>query len=247
MEASGPPLATPARGPLASRPVLIGDRGITLIGDRGITRFGGLIARSNGLALRVVSDVEPSPEEVRQFAQLWWLPVFLGIVSIVLGGVVIAKPDHSLRALAVIVGIFILLDGIVQLVGAFAGDRANRGLLGLLGTVNLLIGIVLIRHPVTTVRVIALLIGLWLIAAAVIRLVVAFDTQGDRGGRILIAAVEGIFGIVIVASPHISFATLALLVGLSLIANGIGLIVFGVLLRTLKQDRSRRRGAAVTT
>jgi uncharacterized membrane protein HdeD (DUF308 family) len=194
-----------------------------------------------------VSASEPSPEQVRQFARLWWLSVFLGIVSIVLGGIVLAKPDHSLRAIAVIAGIFILLDGIVQLVGAFAGDRANRGLLGLLGTVNLLIGIVLIRHPVTTVQVIALLIGIWLIAAAVIRLVLAFDTQGDRVGRLLIAAVEGIFGIVIVSSPHIGFATLALLVGLSFVANGIGLIVFGVLLRTLKEDRSQRRGVAVTT
>jgi uncharacterized membrane protein HdeD (DUF308 family) len=160
---------------------------------------------------------------------------------------VLAKPDHSLRAIAVIAGIFILLDGVVQLVGAFTGDRANRGLLALLGTVNLLVGIVLIRHPVTTVQVIALLIGIWLIAAAVLRLVLAFDTEGDRVGRILIAAVEGIFGIVIVASPRIGFATLALLVGLSLIANGVGLIVFGVLLRTLKEDRRQRRGAAVTT
>lgn len=194
-----------------------------------------------------MSEVEPSPEEVRQFVRLWWLPVFLGILSIVLGAVVLAKPDNSLRTLAVIAGIFILLDGVVQLVGAFTGDRANRGLLVLLGILNLLIGILLIRHPVTTVQVIALLIGLWLIAAALLRLVVAFDTQGDRAGRILIAAVEGIFGIIIVASPRIGFATLALLVGLSFIANGIGLIVFGVLLRTLKEDRSQRRGAAGTT
>ena len=194
-----------------------------------------------------MSDVQPSPEEVRQFARLWWLPVCLGLISIVLGGVVLAKPDHSLRAIAVIAGIFILLDGIVQLVGAFAGDRANRGLLGLLGTVNLIIGIVLIRHPVTTVQVIALLIGIWLIAAAVIRLVLAFNTPGDRVGRVLIAVVEAIFGIIIVSSPRIGFATLAVLVGLSFIANGIGVIVFGVLLRTLKEDRSQRRGAAVTT
>jgi uncharacterized membrane protein HdeD (DUF308 family) len=194
-----------------------------------------------------VSRVDPSPEDVRRFARLWWLLVGLGIVSIVLGGVVLAKPDHSLRALAVIAGIFILLDGVVQLVGAFAGDEANPGLVGLLGTLNLIIGIVLIRHPVTTVQVIALLIGLWLIAAGVIRLVLAFNTRGDRVGRILIAAVEAIFGIVIVSSPRIGFSTLALLVGLSFIANGLGVIVFGVLLRTLKEDRTPRRGAAVTT
>lgn len=197
--------------------------------------------------MAAVSSLEPTPEDVRQLARLWWLPVCLGVISIVLGSVVLAKPDHSLKTLAVIAGIFILLDGVVQLVAAFAGDRANRGLAGLVGTVNLIIGILLIRHPVAGVQAVALLIGLWLIAAAVIRLVGAFNSPGDRLGRILIAAVEGIFGIVIVSSPHIGFATLALLVGISFIANGFGLIVFGVLLRTLKEDRGQRRGAAVTT
>jgi uncharacterized membrane protein HdeD (DUF308 family) len=193
-----------------------------------------------------VTNLEPTPDDVRAAARLWWVAVALGALSIVAGAIVLAKPSNSLRVLAVVAGILILLDGVVQLVAAFTGDRANRGLLGLIGTLNLLIGILLIRHPVSGVQVIALIIGLWLVAAGAIRLVIAFSNTGNRLGGIIVGLLEAIFGIVIVSSPKIGFATLAVLVGISFIANGVGMIVFGILLRTLKSER-RRGGVAVTT
>lgn len=179
--------------------------------------------------------------------RLWWLAVGLGVLSIIVGAVVLAKPDDSLRAFAVIAGIFILLDGIVELVAAAGRRTSNRGLVVLLGLLNLIVGILLIRHPIAGVQAIALFIGIWLVAAGMIRFVMAFDTKGDRLGRFLIAAIEAIFGIVIIASPHIGFTTLALLVGISFIANGIAIVVFGILLRTVKEPRPRRRAAATSS
>lgn len=181
-----------------------------------------------------VRDLDPAEEDVLRTARLWWLVVSLGVLSVVVGGIVIAKPSHSLKALAVIVGIFLLLDGIAELVLAFGRSTGNRGVVALLGLLDLIIGILLIRHPLTGVKAIALLLGLWLIAAGVIRLVIALDTHGDRLGRLVVAGIEIIFGIVILASPNVGFATLAVLVGLAFILNGLGVIAFGLLLRTLK-------------
>ena len=193
-----------------------------------------------------MTDVEPSPEDVRALASVWWVAACLGVLSIIAGAIVLAKPDNSLRVLAVVAGIFILLDGIVQLIGSFTGERAGRSLLAVVGTLNLIIGIVLIRHPVAGVQAIALLIGIWLVVAGAIRLVIAFSSTGNRLGGIIVGLLEAIFGIVIVSSPHAGFATLAILVGLSFIANGVGMIVFGILLRTLKDQRGRG-GVTVTT
>lgn len=190
-----------------------------------------------------MEQADVSVEQASQLSRVWWLAACLGVVSIIVGAVVLAKPDDSLKAFAVIAGIFILLDGIVELVAAIGRDTSHRGLVVLLGLLNLIVGIALIRHPIAGVQAIALFIGIWLIAAGMIRFVMAFEAQGDRRGRLLIAAIEAIFGIVIVSSPHIGFATLALLVGISFIANGIAMIVFGLLLRTIKEPRRRRRVA----
>jgi uncharacterized membrane protein HdeD (DUF308 family) len=185
--------------------------------------------------LTPVPALDVTPDEAQRMTRLWWVAVLLGILSIAAGAIVLSKPDNSLKALAAIAGIFILIDGIVEIVLAVTGATTDRGLAALLGTLNLIIGVVLIRHPIAGVQAAALLGGIWLVAAGAIRLVIAFDHAGDRLGRVILAAIEIGFGILIVSSAHIGFATLAVLVGVSFLANGLGLIAFGILLWTIKR------------
>jgi uncharacterized membrane protein HdeD (DUF308 family) len=93
------------------------------------------------------------------------------------------------------------------------------------GVLTAVAGVVLIRHPTKAVVVIALLLGLWLIVLGLIRLIRAFDQPDHRGWAMLSGIVELLGGIVIVASPHIGVATLALLVGIVFIVRGVALCV----------------------
>ena len=176
-----------------------------------------------------------SREELREATGLWWLPALLGVLSVIAGGIVIAKPSNSLATLAVVVGIFVLIDGIAQLITSLAGASQNRGLLALIGVLNLIVGVVLIRHPVGGITFVVVILGIWLIAIGAVRFVVAFETQGHRAWRLFVAVVEVIAGIVIISSPKIGFATLALLVGLAFIINGVSLLILGIAMRTVKE------------
>ena len=191
-------------------------------------------------------DLDPADEDVLRFTRLWWLVAALGVLSLAAGVIVIVKPSNSLKTLAVIVGIFVLLDGIAEFVLAFDRRTANRGLVALLALLDLVVGILLIRHPLGGVKAIALLLAIWLIAAGVVRLMIAFDTHGDRLGRFVVAAIEIAFGIAILANPNIGYATLAVLIGLAFILNGIGMIAFGLLLRAVKHQ-PRPPGLAAAT
>ncbi len=168
----------------------------------------------------------------------WWLALLIGVISIVAGVIVILKPSNSLSTLAVIVGIFILIDGIVALVASIAGDTQNRGLLAVLGALSVIAGVLLIRHPLGGVKAVALLLGIWLIAAGVVRLVAAFAYPGERLWRILVALVLGIFGVVIVSSPHIGYATLALIAGICFILYGLGMVAVGWAMHQIRHDAS---------
>lgn len=171
-------------------------------------------------------------EDVREWTAAWWLLLLLGVLGVVAGVIVLLKPSNSLATLAVICGVFVLLDSILGLVMAlFARSGAAAALVGVLGIV---IGILLIRHPVNSVLAIALLIGIWLVALGVIRFVRAFELE-HRAWNLVVAVVEVIAGIVIVSSPHIGFATLALLVGISFLLNGFALCALGW---TMHQVRS---------
>jgi uncharacterized membrane protein HdeD (DUF308 family) len=159
----------------------------------------------------------------------WWLLVLIGVVSIVAGGILVAKPSNSLATLAVVFGIFLLLDGIVGLIGSFSGPAENRTLGVIIALLAIVIGILLIRHPTHAVSAIGLLIGIWLIAAGTVRLLAALVTGGLL--RILIAVLEIVVGIVVVSDPHIGYATLAVLLGIYLIINGLAWIGLGFVVR----------------
>lgn len=185
-------------------------------------------------------------EELREATWAWWLAALIGIISIVAGVIVIAKPSNSLATLAVIFGIFILVDGIIELVGALSGHTQSRGLLAVLGVISVIAGVLLIRHPLGGVRAVALLIGLWLIAAGLVRLVAAFEVPGNRLWRIAVALVLGIFGVVIVASPHIGYATLAVITGIGFICYGIGMATLGWAMHAVRHEGVSPNASAMT-
>lgn len=173
--------------------------------------------------------------EVRETTWGWWLALLIGVISMIAGIIVIAKPSNSLATLAVIFGIFILVDGIVELVAALSARTENRGLLAVLGVISVVAGVLLIRHPLGGVRAVALLIGIWLIAAGLVRFIAAFEAPESRLWRIGVSLVLGIFGVVIVASPHIGYATLAVITGIGFVCYGIGMTTLGWAMRTVRR------------
>ena len=185
-----------------------------------------------------MSDSSTYRRALVDISGLWWLMLGLGLLSIVAGVIVLMEPGSSLKAIAVITGIFVLIDGIVALVAALSRGAENRGLVALIGVLNLVVGVLLIRHPIGGVVAVALLVGIWLIVAGAVRFVLAFDAEGHRVWRFLIAAVEVVAGIVVVSSPSIGVATLALLVGVALIANGVSFGALGFALHGAGRDES---------
>lgn len=187
-------------------------------------------------------------EDLRAVTGAWWIAGITGVLSVIAGIIVIAKPSNSLGTLAVVTGIFVLVDGIFAIVQSFGPETQSRGLVAVMGIVGVIVGILLIRHPGVGVRAVALLLGLWLIAAGAVRAVVAFELPEQRLRRLIVAAVLVIAGIAIVASPHIGYATLAVIVGIGFIAYGLTMIVLGLAIRTVGHDlASPAPGGAVTT
>lgn len=190
-----------------------------------------------------MSEASLSRTETRDASSLWWVPASIGLLSLIAGVIVLAKPSDSLATLAVVAGIFVLLDGLAELFASIAGDTDSRGLMALLGVLNLIVGVVLIRHPVGGVTFVVVVIGLWLIAIGAVRFVLSFEAESHRFWRLVVAAVEVIAGIVLISSPHIGFATLALLVGFAFIVNGVSMVLLGIALHAVKHDSAASAAA----
>ena len=174
--------------------------------------------------------------DMRAATEGWWLILLTGLLSVVVGIVILAKPGDSLETMAVIVGVFVLIDGILELATSLMHSTQNRGMVALLGVLSAIVGVLLIRHPVGGVTFVTLLIGIWLIAVGVIRFAAAFDVDEHRGWSMIAGVIALIAGIAIISDPDIGFATLALLVGLAFIVNGAGISAVGWSMRALRDQ-----------
>jgi uncharacterized membrane protein HdeD (DUF308 family) len=182
-----------------------------------------------------------SVDALREVTGSWWVLILVGVLSVIAGVIVLVEPDNSLSVLVIVSGIYIVVSSLLELWSvAFVSRSGTAALFGVLGIV---IGILLIRHPVNSILAASLLVGLWFVAIGLIRLVEALGMK--RGAWALaVAAVQIIVGIVLVASPHIGLATLALLLGLAFIFNGIALVGLGIVIRALHRAAQQQpRGA----
>ncbi len=175
-------------------------------------------------------------EELQPITSLWWLPVLFGVVTFGVGVFFVLSPHETLSTFTVIAGIFLLIDGLLAIFGSVFGKGEGRGLLALIGVLSAIAGLVLIKKPFDTLVVFTLIVGVWFVVAGVVRFVAALASPEGRGGNIVTAILDVIAGIVILSWPDLGLSTLAVIIGIVLIARGALFIVAGWQLHKLDSD-----------
>jgi len=101
-----------------------------------------------------------------------WGVFFVGIVSILLGIVVIAAPSLLVIATGLLLGLFILMFGFIEIVVACSiiEGLMVRLVLAMMGVFALLLGTVIVLNPSTGIDTLALLVGIYLIVLGMMRI-----------------------------------------------------------------------------
>jgi uncharacterized membrane protein HdeD (DUF308 family) len=169
------------------------------------------------------------------------LLIAAGVLSIIAGILALVYPDITLLALALIAGINVFLLGLLGIVNAVTdeGDTVPRVLVGVFGLLGVLAGILMMRRPGETLLVILLAVGLWLIISGIVEGVIALSEHENRGARLLAALADLVLGILLLALPELSLATVAVLCGIAFLIRGAFAIYAGL--------RLRKAGAALAT
>jgi uncharacterized membrane protein HdeD (DUF308 family) len=159
-------------------------------------------------------------DDATTVANEWWLLAVLGAVSVVAGILAIAYPDITLLAVGITFGFYLLVAGVFEIVQAIGGAPESRALSAIVGVIALIAGVVCIRRPGESLLALVLVLGVYLIVAGGVHLVQAFAGDARRGLAPLAAIADIVLGVLILALPKISLATVAVLFGISLILRG---------------------------
>jgi uncharacterized membrane protein HdeD (DUF308 family) len=155
-----------------------------------------------------------------------------GAATLVVALVIIFYPDVTLLVLAILAGFNLFVLGLVGIIeGVFGGERGGRLLAAVLGLLAMIAGLVLIKRPSESLLAFILVLGIWFVISAVVSLVRAVFEPELRNVRLVVALVEFVFGVLILALPKLSVGTLAVLVGIAFAIRGASLIATGLELR----------------
>lgn len=170
-----------------------------------------------------VEIVESSPE-VDEMKRTWWLLALLGVVSIGIGLLLIFWPSATLTTITVIVGLFMIITGVVRFFVAVFDSGSNEGwLMAFAGIIGVVIGVIIMKHPETTIKVIVLVTAIfWLISGMVdVFRGIANSHLPDRGVRIAFGAFAILFGVIILVWPQVTVGVFAILMGLYAVLFGL--------------------------
>ena len=184
----------------------------------------------------MTTTTPPPVEGLRAVSSFWWVIALVGLIAVGVGLFLVFSPHETLSTFTVIVGIFLLIDGVLAIFGSIFGKGEGRGLLALIGVLSAIAGLVLIKRPFDTLVVFAIIVGIWFIVGGVVRFVVALSEREGRGGNIFVALVDLVVGIVILAWPDLGLATFAVIVGIGLILRGALFVYAGWQMHKLGQE-----------
>jgi len=167
---------------------------------------------------------------------LWKSTLVSGILTLIVGVLVLSWPGISVLAAAIAFGVYLLITGVAQVVFAFSlhVSAGSRILLFISGAASLILAVLAFRHfgQGYAVLLLAIWIGIGFVFRGVATTVSAVSdpTLPGRGWSIFLGAITLLAGIVVLASPFASIVTLALVVGVWLAVIGIFEIVasFGI-------------------
>jgi uncharacterized membrane protein HdeD (DUF308 family) len=160
-------------------------------------------------------------------SKLWTATLLSGVLTALLGVLILLWPGKSLIVASALFGGYLLISGILQVILALAlhTSAGGRILLFLSGAVSVVLAVLAFRHfgEGYALLLLAIWVGIGFIFRGTAALASGISDRGDsgRGLAIVTGIVTILAGIVTLAWPFDSIATLTLVVGIWLVVIGL--------------------------
>jgi uncharacterized membrane protein HdeD (DUF308 family) len=163
--------------------------------------------------------------------ELWKETLAVGVLTAILGGMVLAWPGPSILVAAILFGVYLLMSGITELFLSYTLPRsaAARVLLFIAGALSVVLAVLSFRHfgDGYAVLLLSLCIGIGFTFLGVSEVAVAGSLPAlpGRGWYIVLGILSVIAGVVVLAWPFDSIVLLAIVTGVCLVLIGVIQIV----------------------
>ncbi len=136
----------------------------------------------------------------------WWVLALRGVLAILLGILCFAWPGVALVALVIVIGVYILADGILAVITGLSERVKGWGLLLLEGILLIILGFAVFRWPGITAVALLVLFALRAIIVGVLEIAEAIRLRKQVEGEWLLGlagVLSVIFGVLLLVMPRV--------------------------------------------
>ena len=148
-----------------------------------------------------------------------------GVVATLFGLVAIFWPNLTLTALLVGFAVYVLVYGVIEVVGAYQARRENRSWWpqSLIGGVAIAAGLVTLFYPAVTTTLLVYFIAVWALAIGISEVVGAMSLRSWLLG--IVGAVTAAAGFVLFGNAHAGALALVWVIGILFLVRGVLLLL----------------------
>ena len=171
-----------------------------------------------------------------KLSDVWWSLLIRGLLAIGLAIALFFWPQATLALFIRLIGLYVLFDGVLNLVGALRIRAFGAYLVP--GLISIAIGLILLFWPNMTGRLLLTIVGVWLLfQGGVLFWAVRQSNPGDpdRGMTMGIGAVTAIIGLVLVAWPSSGLVAISWAIAIAVLLVGLLLFSLGLRLRQVEK------------
>ena len=159
-------------------------------------------------------------------SKIWWAILLRGIAGIAFGILTFLKPGITLETLVLLFGVFAIVGGAFEIVGAISqrGKTDDWWVWLLQGLVGVVVGVVTFRSPGITTLALLFFIAIWALATGVLQIVAAIRLRREIKGEgwLIVGGLASVaLAIILMVDPGAGALGLVLWIGAMAFLNGI--------------------------
>ena len=158
-----------------------------------------------------------------------WVDIVVSIIFVLFGALLIAKPNETVGAISIILGIVFIAMGVLKLVEYYTSDTKEDNSLAL-ALVAVIIGIVILFASDAILSLFRVILGIWIIIVGVMDLQTILVWKQVKSPYWTVSLVVSMFvilaGIIILSNKNILITTMGIIIVIYAILDIIDKIIF---------------------
>jgi uncharacterized membrane protein HdeD (DUF308 family) len=183
---------------------------------------------------------------IQEVARYWWVLLVRGLLAIGFGIAALVWPEITVWALVIVFGVYVLIDGILDIGMAIGGSSGGARLSGgrrwwlvIMGLLGIAAGLVSFFWPSITAVALLWVIAVWAIVSGFLELFTAWRLRTELTNEwmwVLAGLLSIALGVLLLAQPRTGAVALVIWIGILAIAWGVALTIVSFQVRGMGDD-----------